>query len=130
MTFLFVFLAALVSPAAHADAFTCQLTTEGNILEEKQLTVTLDEKEISFDADFFGKTEKVSGKFLRKAKNGSLMYDGSDLMAQIDQSDYGYIFVDPSLLQAGQGKIGFSVRQLGDSEGWSWISDSYRCQKN
>jgi hypothetical protein len=130
MKILFFVSILLASQLAHAKSLlVCDLKTEGNILEEKQLSVSLDENEISFEADFFGTTKTVSGKFLRQAKNGSLMYDGSDLTEQVDQSDFGYIFVDQDLLTTGKGRISLSVRQLGDSEGFSWINDHYSCRQ-
>lgn len=122
-------LAVFVTPSVYAAdiQLICTLTTDGVILEEPSLAVTLNEKEISFDADFFGQIQKVTGKFIRAGKSGDLMYDGSDLTEQMDQTDYGYIWVAPALLTGGKGTIGTSVRQLGDSDGAWWFNDSYDC---
>lgn len=125
---LFVLAIFVITPAHAADMqLACTLTSEGSILSEQVLNVILNKKEISFVADFFGRAENVNGKFLGVAKDGSLMYDGSDLMDQVDQSDYGYIFVAPALLKTGKGELATSVRQLGDSDGSWWITDSYSC---
>ena len=125
-----VICAVFTSTSVHASdvKLVCTRHSEGNLLAEKTLTVTLNEDEINFKADFFGKQKVVSEKFVKIARNGSLMYDGSDLMELVDQTDNGNIFVDSQLLKHKPGTIAFSVRQLGDSEGFRWISDTFNCR--
>lgn len=115
---------SLAAPAS----FSCERTSKGDLIETKALNVTISASEVEFKLDFFGKTKAVTAKATGKtASNGAFIYDGSDLTELLDQSDLGNIFVDPSLLAGRDGKLGFSVRQLGDSEGSWWVSDSFRC---
>ena len=125
-----VICAMFISVSAHASdsKLVCTRHSEGTLLEEKTLTVTLNADEIKFEANFFGKQKTVSGKFVKTARNGNLIYDGSDLTDLVDQADVGNIFVAPQLLKHKPGTIGLSVRQLGDSEGFNWINDTFNCR--
>lgn len=128
------FLLLLATSLLSANSFaaprilTCQLKTEGNLIEEETIKVSLDEKSLQVNLDFFGKVELVTGTFIKVAKNGSLVYETPDITQLIDQSDIGFTFVDAKLLNGGQGKIDFSARQLGDSEGSWWVKETFFCK--
>lgn len=76
----------------------------------------------------YGKDQnKFDGSFDKIAKNKLFVYSCNDLTDLADQSDIGNMLVSPQLLKGQNGTITLSVKQLGDSEGYSWINETFDC---
>lgn len=67
------------------------------------------------------------GNFEKLTKTGSYLYQSDDVMNEVDQADHGYIIVSPALQKGHNGRLAISVRQVGDSEGAWWITQSFGC---
>lgn len=102
----------------------CVNVSNTDLIEDKTMTVTVSKTEVTATS----KKYKISGKFLKMASNGSYMFDGSDIADLADQTDYAYIFVTPALVDGKNGSISFSTRQLGDSEGAWWLTETFSCK--
>ena len=126
---MIVILASFAAASAHASIY-CHSTAQKNSMffsdwmETTSFTVqSLDAKQLVIQA----KDTQLVGKFSKIAKSGSLIYSCDAITDIADQTDIGNIFVEKSLLQGKTGQITFSVRQVGDSEGSTWINESFNC---
>lgn len=141
MKTLIILISALASTLAMADSIeaTCSAREEthsnADLLDTKLIQVQFDEKNISFERQECKEDEvagacKMTGVYEKITKNGSSMYSSDDLLETADQTDYAYIFVSPELAKGKDGEISFSIRQLGDSEGAWWITETFDCKVN
>ena len=119
------FVFSMTATAGYSTTINAVCTNKSNsgFIEDKTIKVALTPKEITIAS----KNLNVSGSFDRVIKNGSSLYSSPALTDLCDQCDIGNIFISPDLAKGRKGQLDFSVRQLGDSEGYAWLKESFSC---
>jgi hypothetical protein len=96
--------------------------------EEKGAEFKLTLSKNSFKTDIQIYNGKVTGTFVKVTDQGSYMFSSFGLTEFADQSDNGYTFISKELMNGKNGKVTFSVRQLGDTEGSWWLNQHFNCK--
>jgi len=136
-----ILISFLISASVLAGSInaTCKARPESRtnaiLLDSEEIIVSFDKKNVAFERVGCVRNEvcgecKMTGTFVKVTKNQSWMYDSSGLLDTADQTDYGYVYVSEKLSKGKNGTIAFSVRQLGDSEGAWWLTETFDCDVN
>lgn len=131
MKMALLFMAALGAASTSNAAMVCTSSNpdgifSGDFMGTKTLKIEkMDGDEIVLT---FGDNQKFEGSFSKKAKSGASVYECGELTDVADQTDIGNILVSAKVVAGKPGTLTLSTRQLGDSEGSTWLNETFSCK--